>query len=464
MITNREQYEITAGHLGMFSSRLKEMREEGPGSDPALFRIKLGGLEAVMDDLRGQMDSYDRLLSAEPPSEADRATDIPALLIRARISSGMTEGDLAGRAGLQEADIRRYESTGYVTAKTPHVRGIAGALGVHIRDGLLRGIDLDDVHGRLGRAGIPPYLAYGVLHPDLLDCVDDPGGATDLTRMRLAESLAHLFGMDVGWPAPGGSGAIWPDDVTCGPPGSIKAQRPPACAIYAGRVAGVMARMAGRAAQGVIPDDPRAVLRSVRDGAGGITLAGVLDYAWGMGVPTAALCHPGLFHGASLCRDGRHVILLNEAPGQEPRWIFAMLHGIYHASRGSGTIHMLPQGMDDEAGAFASEVMLDGRPGELVDACLAGGSGAHDLRRAVSRVARDENVAPGILAWRVGRELGMDLGPDDGPGDLHGIVNDALLGRSDLGCLDGQEMRLLQSALYYGPSEWGATAKADPSR
>ena len=466
MIKNHEQYEITREELDKFSKRIEEMKEAGPGSDPALFRMKLGGLKVAKEDLRNQMDQYDRILSERPPSVAKYAMDIPLHLIKARISSGMSEGDLAERVGLREADIRGYESTGYTTAETPHIKNIAGALGVKIWDGLLRRTKLGDIHKRLEDIGIRSDLVYQVLPTDLLDCVDDPEGATDLTRMRLAESLASTFNMNLAQLISNRSDLTIRkvDDITYKLPGNVDEQKLLAYTAYVDKVADVMAKAAGRIDLGEIPGDPHAVLRSIRDGAEGMTLAGILDYTWGRGIPTVALNYPGMFHGASLSKNGRHIIMLNQMSELESRWMLVMLHEIYHIIEKSNTMHILSHRQGDRsANMFAFEVMLDGRSDELAGMCFEkAGCGPPSLQEAVHRVARDEGVELAILADRVGYELGIEPGVDapyndspynDVPTDLHATVNDMFLKHSDLKRLDEQEIRLLQSALYYGPPE-----------
>lgn len=462
MIKNREQYEITKEELDKFSKRIEEMKEAGPGSDPTLFRMKLGGLKVAREDLRNQMDSYDRILSETPPSVAECAMDIPMHLIKSRISSGITEEDLAKRVGLQESDIRGYESTEYTTAETSHIKNIAGALGVKIQDGLLRRTKLGNIHKRLEGIGIRSDLVYRVLPPDLLDCVDDPKGATDLTRMRLAESLASTFNIDFMQLISGRSHLAIKevDKVEYMLPGNVEKQKLLAYTAYVDKVADVMAKAAGRIDLGEIPGDPYAVLRSIRGDAEDMTLPDILDYAWSNGVPTVALNDPGMFRGASLDKNGRHVIMLNQVSDLESRWMFVMLHEIYHIAKKSSTMHMRSRSQGDRsANMFAFEVMLGGRSDELVNMCFERiGCETPSLQEAVHMVAQDEGVVLAILADRVEYEFGIEPDVDapyynDVPIDLHATVNDMFLKHSDLKRLDEQEIRLLQSALYYGPPE-----------
>jgi transcriptional regulator with XRE-family HTH domain len=49
-------------------------------------------------------------------------------LIRARISAGLSQRELAARLGLKEQQIQRYEATNYETASLRRVLEIAAAL------------------------------------------------------------------------------------------------------------------------------------------------------------------------------------------------------------------------------------------------------------------------------------------------------------------------------------------------
>lgn len=462
MIKNREQYEITREQFNKFSKRIEEMNEVGPGSDPVLFKMKLGGLEVARKDLHKQMASYDLLLSEKPPSVAKYAIDIPLYLIKARISSGMSEGDLAKKVDLQEADIRGYESTGYTTADTPHIKNIARVLEVEIRDELLRKTKLGDIHKRLEGIGIRSSLVYRVLPPDLLDCVDAPESATDLTRMRLAESLASTFNIDFTQLISNRSTLTIKevDKVDYLLPGNVDKQKLLAYTAYVDKVADVMAKAAGKIDLDEIPRDPYTVRRSIKHGMASMTLVDILNYAWNNGIPTIALNYPGMFHGASLGRRGRHVIMLNQLSELESRWMFVMLHEIYHIIEKSNMVHILSHIQGDEnANMFAFEVMLDGRSNELINMCLKeAGYRVSGLQDAVNRVAQDEDVSSVILADKLTDKLGIKLNVgtldyNDPPVNLHEIVNDMFLKNSDLECLEEQEIHLLQSALDYGSSE-----------
>jgi ribosome-binding protein aMBF1 (putative translation factor) len=65
------------------------------------------------------------------------ATSLPELataLVKARISKGWTQRQLAEQLGVAEQQVQRYESTGYASASLARLGDIAAALGARVRE------------------------------------------------------------------------------------------------------------------------------------------------------------------------------------------------------------------------------------------------------------------------------------------------------------------------------------------
>ena len=54
--------------------------------------------------------------------------ELPTVLIKARISQGLSQKDLAERIGLKEQQIQRYEATDYASASLSRIKEVANAL------------------------------------------------------------------------------------------------------------------------------------------------------------------------------------------------------------------------------------------------------------------------------------------------------------------------------------------------
>ena len=55
--------------------------------------------------------------------------DLSVLLIKARISQGLSQRELAERIGVKEQQVQRYEATDYASASLTRIREVASALG-----------------------------------------------------------------------------------------------------------------------------------------------------------------------------------------------------------------------------------------------------------------------------------------------------------------------------------------------
>jgi HTH-type transcriptional regulator/antitoxin HigA len=67
------------------------------------------------------------------PFHLNSFTEIPIALIKARITAGMTQKQLAEKIGIQEQQIQRYEANDYASISFARLVEIAQILGVNIR-------------------------------------------------------------------------------------------------------------------------------------------------------------------------------------------------------------------------------------------------------------------------------------------------------------------------------------------
>lgn len=135
MIANDRQYRITRAEARRFEEAVDAARrEDGPKSEARLRRAIVEGLESQLRDLRNEIAHYEALRAGNVRRRIiDSFHDLPIALIEARIAARMTQKQLAGRLGLPEQQIQRYESTGYAGVSVQRVQDVVDALGVTIR-------------------------------------------------------------------------------------------------------------------------------------------------------------------------------------------------------------------------------------------------------------------------------------------------------------------------------------------
>jgi len=131
MIKNERQYRITRAQAAKFSKALENLRHQ-PNSQlhPMIARAQQDALRSQLGDLENELREYESLKSGDFPMESLNAVaEVPSVLIKARIATGLSQRDLAERVGLKEQQIQRYEATDYAAANLSRIMEVANALG-----------------------------------------------------------------------------------------------------------------------------------------------------------------------------------------------------------------------------------------------------------------------------------------------------------------------------------------------
>ncbi len=132
MISNERQYRITRAQAAKFAQALRAIREgrgESTGTHPLIAKAQEEAISSQLADLQSELHEYESLKAGEFQLDRLAAVDeLPTVLIKARISQGLTQKDLAERVGLKEQQIQRYETTDYASASLTRIREVATAL------------------------------------------------------------------------------------------------------------------------------------------------------------------------------------------------------------------------------------------------------------------------------------------------------------------------------------------------
>ena len=132
MIKNELQYKLTKSSAENFEKRLNWLREN-PGAqgqlDPILAKAEEDGLQSMIDELREELQEYERTKQGDVDMTALTSIHmVPRTLIMARIARGLSQRQLAQLVGLKEQQIQRYESNDYSNVDLGRVQEIARAL------------------------------------------------------------------------------------------------------------------------------------------------------------------------------------------------------------------------------------------------------------------------------------------------------------------------------------------------
>ena len=375
-------------------------------------------------DLDMQLREYEALRAGEVSSvRVESLAGLPDALVRARIGSGLTQRELAGRLGLKEQQVQRWEAEGYANASLSRLHEVMRVLGVELEAGLqmpARETPLAKLRRRLTQLGLDRRVVDRRL---LRDAPDNPGQAKIL---ELAERAGRLLGLTVQ--------ELLGED---GPPPALAttarfkaarnaAQRPlDAYTRFAESIADIVLRATRHLAPAVPPGSEREVRAAIEERAqliapglhdplmrSDVLFLATLQYLYELRIPVVPLRDPGAFHGACFTRDGRSVIVLKQVSDSSARWLNDLLHELDHVrdpARGElrswlelGDISEWSDTPEERhANDFAADVLFSGRAPHVLNQCLAvAGGSVQRLKATVPQVAEQ---APG--ASRCPRQL-----------------------------------------------------------
>ena len=136
MIKNERQYRITKAQAERFSKALRNLDASGTDRSEApsrLLTVQKEALESQLSDLEADIQEYETLKAGNFAFEQlEGISELPRLLIKARIASGLSQRGLADRLGLKEQQIQRYEANDYASASFTRIRDIVSALGLEM--------------------------------------------------------------------------------------------------------------------------------------------------------------------------------------------------------------------------------------------------------------------------------------------------------------------------------------------
>lgn len=244
--------------------------------------------------------------------------------------------------------------------------------------------------------------------------------------------------------------------------------------LYAHHLALLVLRATANLPRRPVPADPDVVRREVLASYGTFTFEHVLQYVWSLGIPVLPLNDRGVFHGACWRVGRRNVIVLKQRTMSDARWLFDLLHELYHASQDPDKDEFVviedadgAQGLqlaeeEKMASQFAGNVILDGRAEELVKKCVQSAKGSVErLKKVVPTVARQEHVEPDALANYMAFRLSLQ--GLDWWGAAHNlqvpstaawrITRDLLPTRANIEVLDEVDRDLLLQALSSSEGE-----------
>lgn len=486
MIKNERQYRITKAQAQKFERALASVQKKSVDDKkvhPLLQKLESKALRSQLEELKAQLSEYEELQSGEVSiPKIGSLEELPLILIKARITAGLTQKDLAQRLGLKEQQIQRYEANDYRTASFARLLEIAEALGMRQGKGVplpKTKVSLDNIFKRLKKAGLDyDFTATRLIPRQLLAVLESDSLKENEKTESFVLQMAGILNRVFGWSTDSifSSSPLKVDIAKAGTvdfkvPSRAESRRLNAYILYAHYLALLVLRITSGLSKTPIPTDPDVVRQEVQTDFGAITFENVLRYVWNLGIPVLPLNDPGAFHGACWRVEWRNIIVLKQRTHSLARWLFDLLHELYHAAQdpdksdlslieASSVSKERRESPDEEAASqFAGDVILAGRAEKLAQLCVDEAKGKVEwLKRAVPLVADREDVAVDGLANYMAFRLSLqdinwwgaaeNLQVTDS--DPWGIARNMLLEHSKLEELNELDGGLLMLALSEG--------------
>lgn len=136
MIKSGLEYQVThiqKARLEGVLERLKNHPEIAEDLDPRIQQAQLDGLASLIETLEEEIADYKQLVNDEDKIfHLTNLAHVPVTLLKTRIIAGLTQEQLAEKAGLKAEQIERFEKTGYARTSWRQLIAVSSALGIKL--------------------------------------------------------------------------------------------------------------------------------------------------------------------------------------------------------------------------------------------------------------------------------------------------------------------------------------------
>jgi transcriptional regulator with XRE-family HTH domain len=435
MIKNERQYKITNAQAENFRRAASEVHEKlrsvSDHNEGLKWKLQLSALEGQLADLEADLREYESLQGKlNEAIEITSLEELPSVLIKARIASGLTQKELADKLGLKEQQIQRYEATDYAGASLQRIQQVIEALGVRARKQLFIPevpVTSNYIFQRLAQLGFSnDFIERKLISPKLRASLESGSAEGNLEGLvfNSVANISRVFNWE-----PSQFFSSMPLEIDREVlthtrfkwPASASKSKTAAYTVYAHFLALLMIQATPHVVGKTIPASWRHVRSQVLERFGDLTLINIVRYIWDLGIVILPLKDSGHFHAATWRIRGRNVIVIKQQTSSEARWIIDLLHELWHAAQNPelpehGTIEADPPYSNSDqlieeqiATDFAADVVFKGRADELAEECaLTSNHRMEWLKSTVQKVSTKHNVRVDLLANYLAYRLSLE--------------------------------------------------------
>jgi HTH-type transcriptional regulator/antitoxin HigA len=137
VIYSDRQYAVSRTELAKLQTSLEAVRTNDRGTEPWVREIELDALRSQIADVQAEISEYELLKSGQIAlSETSSLSELPRVLVQARIIKGLSQTDLADRLNMKPQQVQRYEATNYMSASLARLIEVANILNVKISESI----------------------------------------------------------------------------------------------------------------------------------------------------------------------------------------------------------------------------------------------------------------------------------------------------------------------------------------
>ncbi|MFH7015205.1 helix-turn-helix domain-containing protein [Flavobacterium sp. FlaQc-47] len=132
MIKNDKQYAITTNRREEFFKSLQDLKAIHSGN--LLNQIMIDSVISQIEIFDKELIEYKILKDETINIIISPIEKLPETLIKARITKGLSQNELAQRTGLKEQQIQRYEACNYESANFQRILNIAKSMDINFEE------------------------------------------------------------------------------------------------------------------------------------------------------------------------------------------------------------------------------------------------------------------------------------------------------------------------------------------
>ena len=376
------------------------------------------------DKIRVMTDKEFSRFIAEKAEE--QAKLIGVKIKRLREKKGIRSNDLAERSGITAQTISRIEK-GHTDVGFTTLKKLLASMGYSLKDLANEELELDSLSNqeitynllfrKLVRAGIDSTLLLKrIIPPNVHSALtSSKGQQSPLLLNEAASYVSTVYNWsikdiwhknDLTVPSNAGTEALYKM------PANANINQIKAYAHYGHYLAKICLKAIVSQPELEFPGDVTEFKNAVFSEYGSLDFESVLRFAWDLGIIVLPLNDSGLFHGACWNIDDKYVIILKQNTSFHSRWLFDLLHELYHVfdhlqeanSALIETSEISPFANDEslqerEANSFANLVLFDGKSEEYAQECIQIADwNLSKLSAAVKKISTRQNIRADNLA------------------------------------------------------------------